>query len=680
MKSRISLMLVFVMWLLIPIHAWGYEYVMLHEMTPRQFLKDHNHWIRQGFELKDIGGYVKRNKEVYAALWHKPAQESVKGRVIKIGMTSRELLQESNKRRRQGYSIIKLGSFTLNGNVQHFAEWEKKSRRDSLLRDQMHESEYLKAAAKNERLGLRLTWINVHNDKGTTRFTAIWTKQRGPRQHIRHNLTADALQKELRQMSKIGFRLHLLKGYGSGNTTRYFAMWQQSSGPPQIIKHKISSKNFPGIFNNAYYTGRTPVALSAFPIGKTSQFSLVFEGGSFSYETDAEISELVSTLMTELSIPGLALAITKDERLVYARGYGYSDKDTSWFTSPTHLFRIASVSKAITGTTVMKLIEMGLLDLDDKVFGEDGILGFDYGYPPINPVEKVTLNSGSGTKVVVAGEPVNQLHNVTVRHLLEHTTGDWPNDKDDPIHQQLALNAAQLIEWVLDKQNHQLSTTPGLKVDYSNFGYVLLGRIIEKVTKNLDTTKLGDNPTYENVAKKYVLKPVGITDMHIGGTKKNERRANEVVYYPYPGIDKFPYKYPFRRKDASGSWIASPIDLARFLVRVDALPSKPDLLTSGNMKTMISPSKSGAQYGKGWFLPDASKCSTSLNGKKCKWLKSGGFSGTSALVYRRPNGISWVIVINTRPEGVGNVNNIFTDLFLEIENAIGDNWPTYDLF
>ena len=62
-----------------------------------------------------------------------------------------------------------------------------------------------------------------------------------------------------------------------------------------------------------------------------------------------------------------ALAITHNGKLVYARGFGYSDVEKKELVKPDALFRIASVSKPITAVAVMQLVEKGKLKLDDKV-------------------------------------------------------------------------------------------------------------------------------------------------------------------------------------------------------------------------------------------------------------------------------------------------------------------------
>src|SRR5262245_19433062 len=77
--------------------------------------------------------------------------------------------------------------------------------------------------------------------------------------------------------------------------------------------------------------------------------------------------QVITDFMRKLSIPGGAVAVMRSGKLIYARGFGYADVENKTLVQPDALFRIASVSKTITATAVMKLVEEGKLRLDDRV-------------------------------------------------------------------------------------------------------------------------------------------------------------------------------------------------------------------------------------------------------------------------------------------------------------------------
>lgn len=100
-------------------------------------------------------------------------------------------------------------------------------------------------------------------------------------------------------------------------------------------------------------------------------------------------------------IKGASVALVKDQKLVFAKGYGYADEENKVKVEPDHLFRIASISKLITATAIMKLKEEGKLQLSDRVFGEEGI-----------------LNSENYSNI-----KDKRTRKINVEHLLRHTAG-----------------------------------------------------------------------------------------------------------------------------------------------------------------------------------------------------------------------------------------------------------------
>src|SRR5215467_3675848 len=113
---------------------------------------------------------------------------------------------------------------------------------------------------------------------------------------------------------------------------------------------------------------------------------------------------IIPALMQKWQIPGGAVGVVKDGRLVLARGYGWADEEASLVVQPDSLFRIASLTKAITAAAILKLVEDGSLDLDAKAF------------PMLNDLQPP------------AGATVDgRLSDITVRELLQHS-GGWNRD------------------------------------------------------------------------------------------------------------------------------------------------------------------------------------------------------------------------------------------------------------
>lgn len=318
----------------------------------------------------------------------------------------------------------------------------------------------------------------------------------------------------------------------------------------------------------------------------------------------ALMDNAVQSFMSKYNIPGLSLALTKDEKLIYLKAYGHADKENGETLTSEHRFRIASVSKPITGILITKMIEDGLLSMEDFVFGQGAILGTKFGTSPYS----------------------ENLKKIKVKHLLNHTAGAWGNSNNDPMFLHPTYTKTELINWTLN--NRPVTNTPGNVYDYSNFGYCLLGMIVEEITKK-------DYVTY---TKNSLFTPLGIDQIDLGGNTLADKKSNEVKYYGTSVGGANPYSFNLSRMDAHGGWIANAKDLAKILVRVDGKASKTDILKPASISTMTTaPSISGTNYTSGW--------SVNSNGN---WWHTGSLPGTRSIWVRANMGYNWVILTNSR--------------------------------
>jgi D-alanyl-D-alanine carboxypeptidase len=343
----------------------------------------------------------------------------------------------------------------------------------------------------------------------------------------------------------------------------------------------------------------------------------------------AAVDSQVNVFMTDYKVPALSIAITKGEKLVYVKAYGLADKEANQKAETDDLYRLASLSKQLTSVAIMKLLDQKKISLDATVFGATGLLGTKYGatYGP-------------------------HITEITVNQLLHHTSGGWGNSVNDPMFSNPNMTTDELITWTLN--NRPLTHNPGAYYDYSNFGYCLLGRIIEKVT----------GQTYEAAVKSLVLTPIGITDMTISGNTLAERKPKEVKYYGQSGED--PYAYNIRRMDAHGGWLATAKDLAKLLVYVDGFPAKADILSTQALTTMLTTSSANTSYACGW----------AVNGKN--YFHTGSLPGTATEQACTSEGYNFVILTNTRSQSV----KFDTDLDQLFWRALTKNptWSTTDQF
>ena len=377
---------------------------------------------------------------------------------------------------------------------------------------------------------------------------------------------------------------------------------------------------------------------------------------------------VMSMLMATWQIPGGAMAITHEGRLVFARGYGLADRESGLPVRPDALFRMASASKPITAAAILRLIEEGRLELDVRAFKL-----LDHLKPPAG----IAVDS--------------RIDAITVRHLLQHTAG-WDRDTTfDPMLAPTSRRAAEelraslpptcetIIRWMLRRR---LDFDPGTRFAYSNLGYCVLGRVIEKVT----------GQKYEDAVRQLVLEPAGITRMRVGGTTLEERMEDEVRYYDYPSAPlatsllpnaSGPVPRPYggfnvkESRDASGGWIASPIDLLRFVSGVEgrrrSIFRRPDTVRFIETRPDPPIAAGGARYyGLGWFVIPAQDGGAD-------WWHPGGYPGSGAVVARTRNGIALAVLLNSVPRDENGFAQELAQRFAGARREV-TQWSAHDFF
>jgi N-acyl-D-amino-acid deacylase len=380
----------------------------------------------------------------------------------------------------------------------------------------------------------------------------------------------------------------------------------------------------------------------------------------------AGFDQAMTELMARWNVPGGQLAVAKDGRLALNHGYGLADVEAGEAVQPDSLFRIASITKAVTAVAILTLVDEGLLSLDDRAF-------------PI-----LDLTPPANTTV----DP--RLADITIEHLLTHA-GGWDRDVLEPqgtlwstfaahtLGEPQPASADVIIRFML---GFPLDFDPGSRSVYNNFGFNVLGRVIERVS----------GQSYEEFTQSRVLAPAGIDAMRLAKTRLEDRAPGEVRYYGPVGQMTFPSVYPgegfvpfaygaysMESTDAHGGWLASAGDMVRFATAVDGQRGEA-LLAPATVEAMIRtpripagvPSESDFDFGLGW---DAVQTAGGF-----EWMRSGALVGsTIAWMLRTLDGLAIAFVFNSLPEA-------WPEFFPETEAALREaaaaveTWPAHDLF
>jgi serine beta-lactamase-like protein LACTB, mitochondrial len=298
----------------------------------------------------------------------------------------------------------------------------------------------------------------------------------------------------------------------------------------------------------------------------------------------------------ERGIPGLALAVAIDGKIVYSQGFGYADLEERVPVWPTTKFRIGSISKPLTATALMELVEAGRVNLDAPV----------QKYVPSFP-DKGSLM----TVRMVAG------HIAGIRH---YQNGEFTIQK----HYANVLDGLKIFE------NDPLVAPPGTKFSYSSYGFNLLSAVIESAAGEPFLTYM----------QQQVFTPLGL--VHTTADQNMQIIEQRSRFYERPkdgAVENAPY-VDNSYKWAGGGLLSTPEDLVRF----GSSLLQPGLLKADSLKIMFTQQKtvSGQEvpYGIGWFLHK------SHAGKWTYEHSGGSVGGTSQLILYPDSNVVIALVTN----------------------------------
>lgn len=367
---------------------------------------------------------------------------------------------------------------------------------------------------------------------------------------------------------------------------------------------------------------------------------------------DSEIERFIN----KWEIKGISLAVTRHDSLLYAKGYGWADLNAGIPMDASSIMRMASVSKLVTAVGIMRLCEEGKLSLGTKVFGEEGILN-DTAY----------TNSMRDLR----------MRDITVDHLLQHK-GGFTLGAGDPMFNTKDIMAVkhlstpptneELTKIVLGRR---LGFTPGAGRRYSNFGYMLLSLVIEKVS----------GKSYWDFVREEVLEPAGAYQFRPATNYYADRHNREVRYYPpdnelveeYNGsgnmVERVYGGSNVNGLLGAGGWVAPASDIARLVAAIDGEPGVKNILSQWGINTLTAYDEKD-NICRGWVEVR----------RDGRWTRTGTLSSTHALVERFPDGDCWVLLTNS---GVWTGHNFSRDLERLVErlrNRYGGIMPTRNLW
>jgi CubicO group peptidase (beta-lactamase class C family) len=410
---------------------------------------------------------------------------------------------------------------------------------------------------------------------------------------------------------------------------RYLSLFRDDQVGPWVARHDMTSAGYQAEFDYWVARGYYPITVQAGGGPRSRRFAAVFArreaslGRAFR-ATGTDVSPSIDAAMRGVMVANgvrqAAVAVVKGTRLVFARGYTWAEPGYP-VVQPTTYFRVASCSKTITSLAVHQLVDTGALALDDRVQDVLDLRAPDGGLP---------------------ADP--RFADITIRHLLAHTSGI---DEDATLPglegerearaaaafgAPLPATKAQLASLIASKP---LSFDPGTKAQYSNYGYLLLGLVVEKLR----------GTSFVQAVRDHLGAPLGARRIRLGRTLRESQAADEARYHNdalviLPSVRTsarplVPEQYggwTLANKDAAGGLSIAAPDFAKILAALNVRSSNP-ILGPATIETMLAGS-----YGWDFMVKKSSRTGAYYHG-----VKGGYIGGLQSNINYTENGVSYVV-------------------------------------
>ncbi|HEY0646586.1 serine hydrolase [Phenylobacterium sp.] len=320
-----------------------------------------------------------------------------------------------------------------------------------------------------------------------------------------------------------------------------------------------------------------------------------------------KVDAFVQAQMADRKIPGIAIAVVRDGKIVHAKGYGLANVELNVPAAPETIFQSGSVGKQFTAALAMMLVEEEKIALDDRV-----------------------------SKYIPEAPPTWKA--MTVRHLLTQTSGISGAEYDKAIDLRRDYTEDQLIAEIVKLP---LDFEPGEKWRYSNPGYVTLGILIGRASGKF----------YGDLLSEKIFAPLGMTTARVISEADIVQNRADGYRLVDGKLENQQWVAPRLNTTADGSLYLTVLDMAKW----DAALYTERILKRASLDQMWSPARlrNGAlvsDYGFAWFLGQR---------KGARFVRHGGaWQGFTSDIVRYPERKLTVIVLanlaRAEPGALGN--------------------------
>jgi CubicO group peptidase (beta-lactamase class C family) len=584
--------------------AQAQPWVARHGMTSTQYQTEFNTWTAQGYRLTHVSGYDVAGSPRFAALWEQKAGPAW---VARHNLTSAQYQAEFNTRVAQGYRLVLVDGYEVAGSARYAAIFEQKTGPAWVARHGMTSGQYQTEFTNRASQGYRLKSVQGYGVGSIDYYAAIWEKTTGPALIARHGMSSAMYQSEFNTYTSQGYRLTHVSAYEVNGTDYYAAIWEKTTGPSWVAKHRMTSQGYQHEFSDRYIQGYRLKRVDGYNIGGSARYAAIWHAeptalkGSYCSNAQCFDNTRFANKL-ETSLQGTVAKFGFEVRRglsVIRRAQGPKrtaiDAPASNFTAFDR-FNPASVSKSVTAVATLQLLSKRAISINAAI----------YPYLPTN--WSIPQNNKT----------------ITFKQVLNHTSG------------LRGENAGGGYEYANMKtlMQHQINLADKVS-NYENVNYALLRILVASLDGYSDWV---NNPG-PNTAARFisyvnarVLNPLGIYNV-----KYKADAVAPTLFYPNPpGL---------AHGTAYGDWTLRP-GSAGSHVSVHELAVFGAATFNGMLLSSTATSNL-KQYGLGFgdygLLPDGSRC----------WGKGGYFPGSmnggaelSSVLVSCSNGLTGMLVVN----------------------------------
>lgn len=239
----------------------GFSWQARHGLSSAQYQQAFNQLLSDGYRLVQVSGYNLNGEDRYAAIWEQRASVPWQAR---HGLSSAQYQQAFDELVGQGYRLSQVSGYSVGAEDRYAAIWEQGDDAPWQSRHGLSSVQYQETFNQLFNEGFRLVQVSGYSVNGEDRYAAIWEQREGAPWQARHGLSSVEYQRTFDQLLGEGYRLVQVSGYRVNGEDRYSAIWEQRAGVPWQARHGLTSAQYQEAFDELLKQGFRLVLVSGY--------------------------------------------------------------------------------------------------------------------------------------------------------------------------------------------------------------------------------------------------------------------------------------------------------------------------------------------------------------------------------------------------------------------------------